>query len=210
MNLLAKSIIFGLLLSVSVTHSHAADYRICNMSANVTLSGYPDWWYFDNSSSYNFSLAPGGSTDLEKGSCIKGLYSSYGASPGCSYENQENCTWNRSSTCESSTFVYGTSTDGTVEGWQSVDGVMDCLDAANQIMQCQQAGYDSVGPCRCTRIGSHCSSIFSEVACMFACMLSNAGQTGGGEPVGGEGGEDTVKDEKLRAYIRQQNIPSLK
>jgi hypothetical protein len=88
--------------------------------------------------------------------------------------------------------------------------VMDCLDAANQIMQCQQAGYDSVGPCRCTRIGSHCSSIFSEVACMFACMLSNAGQTGGGEPLSGEGGEDTVKDGKLRTYIRQQNVPNLK
>ncbi|WP_143032505.1 hypothetical protein [Nitrosomonas sp. Nm33] len=97
--------------------------------------------------------------------------------------------------------------DGTVKGWQSVDGVMDCVDAANQIMLCQQAGYDSVGPCRCTQIGSHCNSIFSEVACMFACWLSNAGQTGGGEP---GGGEDAMQDRKLKTYIRQRNEPSLK
>ncbi len=32
-------------------------------------------------------------------------------------------------------------------------------------------------------------------------MLSNAGQTGGGEPVGGE--EDAMHDRKLKIYIRQ-------
>ncbi|MDV6344226.1 hypothetical protein [Nitrosomonas sp. Is37] len=61
---------------------------------------------------------------------------------------------------------------------------------------------------RCTRIESHCSSIFSEVACMFACMLSNAGQTGGGEPTGGE--ENAMQDRKLKTYIRQRNEPNLK
>lgn len=169
------------------------------MSQNVTLNGYPDWRHYDNSASYDFNLAPGKSTNLiKRGACIKGLYSFHGASPGCSYENQENCTWNRNSTCESSTLVYGTSTGGSIEGWQSVDGVMDCVDAASQIMLCQQARYyDMAGPCECTRIESDCCSIFSEVA----CMLSNAGQTGGGEPVGGE--EDAMHDRKLKIYIRQ-------
>lgn len=76
--------------------------------------------------------------------------------------------------------------------------MMDCVDAASQIMLCQQARYyDMAGPCECTRIESDCCSIFSEVA----CMLSNAGQTGGGEPVGGE--EDAMHDRKLKISISQ-------
>lgn len=189
MNLFSKFMLYNMLISVLTLH--AKDYRICNMStANETLTGYPDWWYYDNYLSFNI---PAGEYQdfLDQSADIKGICYSFGGN--CPLGNtacSEGCTWGRDSTGDSSTFVYGVGKD--YEGWAHIDEFTDCADAANQILQCQNGNYSTQGSsCDCPTV-TECNSIWSILACNLGCLFASMNSGGSSDIAARVGG--TIED----------------
>jgi len=170
MKFLAQLFIISYTLSALV--SHAATYRFCNMSPQpVTIYGFPNWWYYSDSESQDFTIPQQGSVDIDFNGCIKDVY--FGA-PGasCTYDSEGNCTWNRISTCSSSTFVFGSSTNGGNPNWQGIDTVTDCNSAAQQILECSKPIPNTGTDCGCTEMGI-CHSTFLEYICALSCFFAN-------------------------------------
>lgn len=184
-----------LILWLSMNHIYADHtFQICNMSQDLTLNGYIDWWGTNNNQS-NFSLTPGQSIAISNGDkCLKGFY--YATGQPCSYEDDDPCLYagggflgDDLASCESSTYIFGSS--DLNEAWGSIDGIMDGVSAVNEILACQaNNNYEIAASCYCPAFGEGCSTEFGQVACFLACWLGgqNQGDSGGG---GGDG-DDAV------------------
>jgi len=186
MGFIRKFFIAGCMMLSIMCSINSRTFRMCNMTTgDQTLTGYPDWWYYDNTQSFN--VVPGTFQDVPgSGYKVKGVCYSFDSEcnlgDSCGDSSDDICNWGKETAGFSATYVYGIGDD--YEGWASVDWEDDdtplsCQDAGNQVLLCQDGNYATEGSeCGCPT-QSACASDWDIIACALACLFANS--DGGGD-----------------------------